>query len=72
MDEQEIEEKVLKFLYLQVQSKKIPHIRPGMVEDFVGFINGIFTDIQAKKTAERVAIKQAQITTKEANNEADS
>lgn len=72
MDEKLIEDKVLKFLYNQVQAKKIPHIRPGMVEDFVGFINGILMEQQAQKTAERVAAQQAKMNTKEEVNEKDS
>lgn len=53
----DIKQKILVFLHKQVNENKIPHIRKGMVEDFEGFINDVLADLEAHRSAERMASK---------------
>ena len=52
--------KILDFLYDQVQQNKIPQIKKGMVEDLEGFINTLIAEDEAAKMAMRMAERAKQ------------
>ncbi len=61
--------KILDFLYDQVSQKKIPHIRPGMVEEFEEFIQKLLADQEISKMSDRMAQQAADTPKKEGDNE---
>lgn len=64
-----LKEKILVFLYEQVQEKKIPQIKPNMVEDFEKFIVSLLAEQEAYESAHRMKAKSEG---KESNEEAAS
>jgi hypothetical protein len=49
----------MEFLYDQLSKKAIPHIRPGMLEDLIAFVEGARQDLAIEVMAQRMA-QQAQ------------
>jgi hypothetical protein len=47
-------QKILEFLYSQIQKNNIAQIRKGMVEDFEAFILTVMADIEAHRAAQRM------------------
>lgn len=56
-----LRQRILDFLYEQVKSNKISQIKKGMVEEFEAFIEGIFAEKEAAKSAERVLQTRQQL-----------
>lgn len=62
--------KILNFLYDQVSQKKIPHIRPGMVEEFEEFIQKLLAEEEIHKMSDRMAQQAAETSkSEEVDNE---
>lgn len=57
----QLRQKILDFLYKQVEDNKIPHIRKGMPEDFEKFIVSLFEDVQVTTAADRMMAKKAAL-----------
>ena len=63
-----IREKILDFLYDQVQKGMIPHIKKGMVEEIEHFISTLLEEQQVKQAVERMVSKKPQDDAKGAKN----
>jgi hypothetical protein len=69
MQDSQLKARCLEFLYTQVSKGNIPNgIRKGMVEELVGFIEGLRAEEQAQQMAKRMQL-EAAILEKEAGNE---
>jgi len=51
--ESDIKAKGLEFLYGQVSKGNIPQIKKGMLEDLLGFVEGLKAEEQARQMARR-------------------
>ena len=49
-----LKSRILEFLYEQVSTNKIPHLKRGMAEDLEAFIMKILAEQQAVKAANRM------------------
>lgn len=63
----DIKAKGLEFLYAQVAKGNIPHIKKGMLEDLIAFVESIKAEEQAQQMAKRMLAQEQAV--KEADNE---
>lgn len=64
----DLKERVLQFLYKQVEDNKIPNIRKGMVEDFEGFVLAELARVESNKLAARLEQAVAKAEGKDETN----